>query len=905
MIPLQLQIKNFLSYGSQVQTINFEPYHLICLSGKNGHGKSALLDAITWALWGQARKISGTAKADSHLLRLGQTHMMIMFDFAFNNQHYRIKREYAQAYGKPYAILEFGLLNPETDHLITLTDKTIRDTQAKIEAMIGLDYESFINSAFLRQGQANEFSKKSPKERKDILGTILGLGHYELLRKRAVDKSKQAVLDTQHLIKLQHRIETDLQQTTLINANILAIDANLTTIKNEEQVIEQQLSTLKERKKERALLQQQQQLLTFQQEQILQHEKTEQQLLRNHYAQWRSINKQYRSLPDVTTLDAEKKNVTARINHHQYRLQKILELKELYLQEKEQEQRLLAVLIAEGQKKIHEKKIILERLKNDYINKQVQHNELEKKINEHTAELTTLNQERIVLEHDTKNNILSDDSATVEKQFEKRKRMYHTWVAQANLTKNELTQLEKKQQLTHDENNPSCPLCEQNLSASRKKFLKSQFIQQEQLLKHTLQRFTKILPLLKEILVKQHTALTELKNNAAAQQLKVLRLEELHKTVTKLTTLLHALAYQKSRLEQEINDSALLITQQEEDIQNSNTSEQQVIKNNQDYQTIILSLTSIQTNIQELSYDQIQHQQDAALLLQLEQKQSMLVTIMHDYALQQQRAATIHQHCLTLKTVSRKKNELQQQLTECISLQEQFNKLLEEEQTTINLLKQLQITKEKALQEKGSLEHQRSALITLEQEHKQNNILINQLNATTYDYQTIATALSKDGIQALLIEDAIPEIEQEANMLLGQLTDNQAHIFIESLRDLKKGGTKETLDIKISDPHGIRPYEMFSGGEAFRIDFALRIAISKLLARRAGTSLQTLIIDEGFGSQDEEGLTHIMDALYKIQDDFCKIIIVSHLPAMKDQFPVHFYVEKGIQGTTVRVVEQG
>jgi exonuclease SbcC len=98
---------------------------------------------------------------------------------------------------------------------------------------------------------------------------------------------------------------------------------------------------------------------------------------------------------------------------------------------------------------------------------------------------------------------------------------------------------------------------------------------------------------------------------------------------------------------------------------------------------------------------------------------------------------------------------------------------------------------------------------------------------------------------------------------------------------------------------------MFSGGEAFRIDFALRIAISKLLARRAGTSLQTLIIDEGFGSQDEEGLGNIMDALYKIQDDFAKIIIVSHLPAMKDQFPVHFVIDKGPQGSRVTVIEQG
>ncbi len=182
MIPLKLQLKNFLSYGATLQTIDFSPYHLICLSGKNGHGKSALLDAITWAIWGQARKISGVAKADNHLLRLGQQQMLVILDFEFNQQVYRIRREFALTHGKQYASLDFALI--ESEKTVSLTNKTIRETQATIEATLGLDFESFINSAFLRQGQSNEFSKKSPKERKDILGTILGLNHYELLKKR-------------------------------------------------------------------------------------------------------------------------------------------------------------------------------------------------------------------------------------------------------------------------------------------------------------------------------------------------------------------------------------------------------------------------------------------------------------------------------------------------------------------------------------------------------------------------------------------------------------------------------------------------------------------------------------------------------------------------------------------------
>src|ERR1700761_4528972 len=100
MIPQKLQIKNFLSYGPQLQTIDFEPYSLICLSGKNGHGKSALLDAITWVVWGQARKTGNTAKADEGLLHMGETHMIVSLDFYSNNVLYRVRREYTLSAGK-------------------------------------------------------------------------------------------------------------------------------------------------------------------------------------------------------------------------------------------------------------------------------------------------------------------------------------------------------------------------------------------------------------------------------------------------------------------------------------------------------------------------------------------------------------------------------------------------------------------------------------------------------------------------------------------------------------------------------------------------------------------------------------------------------------------------------------
>ena len=148
---------------------------------------------------------------------------------------------------------------------------------------------------------------------------------------------------------------------------------------------------------------------------------------------------------------------------------------------------------------------------------------------------------------------------------------------------------------------------------------------------------------------------------------------------------------------------------------------------------------------------------------------------------------------------------------------------------------------------------------------------------------------------------ALPEIEAEANKLLGRMTDNRMHVKIETQRETKKGDLLETLDINISDELGMRSYEMFSGGEAFRIDFAIRIALSKLLAKRAGAPLPTLVIDEGFGTQDSVGLEKLKEAINSIQEDFDKILIITHLDELKDAFPTRIEVTKTAEGSILEI----
>src|SRR5438876_6337765 len=64
LIPIRLQLRNFMSYGDEPQTLDFAGIHVACLSGDNGNGKSALLDALTYALWGKTRATGTQASGE-------------------------------------------------------------------------------------------------------------------------------------------------------------------------------------------------------------------------------------------------------------------------------------------------------------------------------------------------------------------------------------------------------------------------------------------------------------------------------------------------------------------------------------------------------------------------------------------------------------------------------------------------------------------------------------------------------------------------------------------------------------------------------------------------------------------------------------------------------------------------
>ena len=196
--------------------------------------------------------------------------------------------------------------------------------------------------------------------------------------------------------------------------------------------------------------------------------------------------------------------------------------------------------------------------------------------------------------------------------------------------------------------------------------------------------------------------------------------------------------------------------------------------------------------------------------------------------------------------------------------------------------------------------YQIEQIVKAEEDIKSMELEIFKTNEDVQLYEELASAFGRNGIQALMIERAVPMLENTAKELLARLSDNKMTIKLELKEgriDRATGLPSEELNITISDEQGTRSYETFSGGETFRIDFAIRIAMSKLLASRSGSPLPILFIDEGFGSQDTIGQGRLIEVIQSISEDFEKIIVITHVDSMKENFDQQIEISKTEYGS--------
>ena len=164
----------------------------------------------------------------------------------------------------------------------------------------------------------------------------------------------------------------------------------------------------------------------------------------------------------------------------------------------------------------------------------------------------------------------------------------------------------------------------------------------------------------------------------------------------------------------------------------------------------------------------------------------------------------------------------------------------------------------------------------------------------------LAEAFHRDGIPSLILAEGIPAIEEEANAVLegmpftgqpGGLT-----LALRTQREKKGGGMADTLDVVVTAGGWEREYGMLSVGMRFRVDLALRLGLSRVLARRGGGRVETLWLDEPLAALDATGREAVMETLGVLAADFGLLVVVSHHPDFNDRFPgrIEVTMEDGV-----------
>src|SRR5512139_1832391 len=233
MIPIRLHLSGFLSYQDPVE-LDFTSFDLACISGSNGAGKSSLLDAITWALFGQARK------RDESVINLQSSVAEVALVFEYEGNTYRVQRTLPK--GKTTR-LEFQIMQPGDGGWKALTGETLRNTQEVIEHTLRLDYETFVNASFFLQGKADQFTQQKPSDRKRILGSILGLEVWETYRQRVNDRRKEVEAEIFNLDGRTAEINAELSEEEARTERLATLQAELKHLakarKTQEQLLEQ------------------------------------------------------------------------------------------------------------------------------------------------------------------------------------------------------------------------------------------------------------------------------------------------------------------------------------------------------------------------------------------------------------------------------------------------------------------------------------------------------------------------------------------------------------------------------------------------------------------------------------------------------------------------------------------
>ncbi|HLB27165.1 MAG TPA: SMC family ATPase [Dehalococcoidia bacterium] len=231
MRPLSLRLEGFTCYRQPVE-ITFEGLDLFAITGPTGSGKSSIVDGMTYALFGRVPRLGNEVRS---LISLGSERLQAAFEFAVNGDRYRLVRSTSRKGAPHVQLFRFD----EQKHDWEGIEDRSRDVGERIRAILGLDYEGFIRSVLLPQGQFHLFLAGEPKQRYQVLEELLRLDVYNRIMQAA---NRQASDAEREVEGLRRRLDEDYADAT--PEALRARKADLKGLEGERQRLEAEAQAL-------------------------------------------------------------------------------------------------------------------------------------------------------------------------------------------------------------------------------------------------------------------------------------------------------------------------------------------------------------------------------------------------------------------------------------------------------------------------------------------------------------------------------------------------------------------------------------------------------------------------------------------------------------------------------------
>lgn len=853
MLPIRLTLRNFLPYHAP-DPIIFEGLHLAVLSGPNGAGKSALLDAITWALWGRAR-----GRTDQDLITLGADEMRVELEFEQEGERYLVAR-WRDRRRRQTSLSLYLRDDAAPGGLRDISAPTLRETQARITGLLRLDYDTFVHSAFLQQGRADAFTTRPPAQRRQILADILGLGVWESWAEQARNRLREIEGALQNIDGRLSEIADELARQPMLERDLAAAETDHAATAAALHEAEAAYDAIRDAPAQ----------------------------LRAALDRQADLDRRLRAYAhDEGALLAEVERLAARVADYRAIIarREVIETGFATLEAARQADRslgdkLLSLQEAEERRHALERQIAaaraeLEAQASDYRGAIEELSRLAVDADSIAAEMDEVEAEIAALQaREAERDALRQTIASLKEEAAALRGANDALRREMGQIKARLDTLSAA-----DPDAAECPTCQQPLPPPRRAELIAAF-RADGTARGDRYRANA---------ARLQAIQAELARHDATMQ-------TLLAGLSRLNTLRQRAGELRARLE-----AARDAGQRLQAARDALAGVEAILAAENYAGEARAQLALLQEEIAALGYDRSAHaaaREDLTAYRAYERQQHELQAALDALPAAEEALAAAEERLARLRQ-RRAEDEAARAASDAEI--ERLQALATEANRRFDHARAVRTAFQAAAEKRARAQQALHALAAARQRQETLQARRAALAGQGSLYAELREAFGGSGIPAMIIEAAIPELEDTANELLARMTDGRMRLQITTQREKVSGGQIDTLDIVIADEQGTRDYALYSGGEAFRIDFALRVALSKLLARRAGAHLRTLFIDEGFGTQDAAGRERLVSAINAVADDFDLILVITHLDDLRDAFPARLEVERTAAGSRVRI----